>query len=130
MLGRIPETPEHLSTGRRGEEAAFLYLRRQGCVVVARGWRSGKAPGDLDLIVWEGSTLCFVEVKTRSSRKVATAESAVDQGKMRTLRRLARQYLRSLPAQPSSLRFDVLSIYFEEPAAPDFQFFRDAFPWH
>lgn len=129
-MGRAPRLPPHLAVGQRGEEAAYLYLRRQGSVVVARGWRSGKAPGDLDLIAWEGPTLCFVEVKTRTSRKNATAESAVDENKMRTLRRLARLYLRSLPAEPEQIRFDVLSIYFEDHSAPDFELYRNAFAWH
>lgn len=129
-LGRAPHIPAHLEVGQRGEEAAYLYLRRQGSIVVARGWRSGKAPGDLDLIAWDGPTLCFVEVKTRTSRKVATAESAVDENKMRSLRRLARLYLRSLPTQPEQIRFDVLSIYYEDSSAPDFQLYRNAFAWH
>src|SRR5271154_103436 len=87
------QQPAHLELGRRGEEAAYFYLRRLGYVVVARGWRTAKVRGDLDLVAWEGVTLCFIEVKTRSSRNVATAESAVDEDKTRVLRRMARQYL-------------------------------------
>ncbi|MGB8535672.1 MAG: YraN family protein [Acidobacteriaceae bacterium] len=120
----------HLELGRRGEEAAFFYLRRRGYIVVARDWRSGKARGDLDLVAWEGQTLCFIEVKTRGSRNVATAESAVDQDKARVLRRLARQYLLALPDTPDQVRFDVLSIYYEAQKAADIQLFRGAFDWH
>jgi putative endonuclease len=119
----------HLELGRRGEEAAFFYLRRRGYIVVARGWRSAKVAGDLDLVAWEDSTLCFIEVKTRTSRNVATAESAVDQDKTRVLRRMARQYLLALPVAPDQVRFDVLSIYYlgQEPA--EIQLFRGAFDW-
>ena len=60
--------------GDRGEEAAYFHLRKKGCMVVARRWRSSRQPGDLDLVCWEGDTLCFVEVKTRSRFDVATAE--------------------------------------------------------
>ncbi len=126
-LGRRPARPEHLETGRRGEEAAYFYLRRLGYIVVARGWRSGKVRGDLDLVAWENATLCFVEVKTRSSHAVATAEAAVDEEKMQALRRLARQYLRALPVAPEQVRFDVLSIYFE--AQTTFELFRGVFSW-
>ena len=119
--------PAHLELGRRGEEAAYFYLRRRGYTVVARDWRSGKARGDLDLVAWENDTLCFVEVKTRSSRLVATAESAVDEEKTQVLRRLARQYLRAMPKTPDQVRFDVLSIYFEP--QPDFELIRGAFDW-
>src|ERR1700756_955524 len=92
------EEAAHLATGRRGERAAYFYLRRRGFVVVARDWRSGIVRGDLDLIAWEGDTLCFVEVKTRTTRAVATAEASVDEDKRRNLRRLAQHYLRQLPS--------------------------------
>jgi putative endonuclease len=120
----------HLELGRRGEEAAFFYLRRRGYTVVARDWRSGKVPGDLDLVAWEGNTLCIVEVKTRTSRNVATAESAVDSDKTRALRRLARQYLLALPEVPDQVRFDVLSIYYQAQKSVDIELFRGAFGWH
>ncbi len=126
-LSRRPARPEHLELGRKGEEAAYFYLRRLGYTVVARGWRSGKVRGDLDLVAWESDTLCFVEVKTRSSHMVATAEAAVDDDKMRALRRMARQYLRAMPLAPDRVRFDVLSIYFE--AETTFELFRGAFAW-
>src|ERR1700728_488214 len=120
----------HLELGRRGEEAAFFYLRRCGYTVVARDWRSGKVRGDIDLVAWEGTTLCFVDVKTRTSRNVATAESAVDSDKTRVLRRLARQYLLALPEAPDEVRFDVLSIYYEAQQPVDIQLFRGAFGCH
>jgi putative endonuclease len=127
---QMPPGPKHLEIGRQGEEAAYFYLRRSGFIVVARGWRSTKLRGDLDLIAWEGRTLCFVEVKTRSSRQVATAESAVDEEKMKMLRRVARHYIRGLPAPPEQTRFDIVSIYFVEGKAPDLELFRDAFGWY
>ncbi|MGC2404025.1 MAG: YraN family protein [Acidobacteriaceae bacterium] len=121
--------PAHLELGERGEEAAFFYLRRHGYTVVAHGWRTAKVRGDLDLVAWEGPTLCFVEVKTRSSRSVATAEAAVDHDKIQMLRRLARQYLLVLPDPPEQIRFDVLSIYFQADNPVDFELFRGAFAW-
>jgi len=129
-LRRGSTRPAHLEVGRRGEEAAFFYLRRRGYIVVARGWRSGKVRGDLDLVAWENDTLCFIEVKTRTSRNVATAESAVDDDKTRVLRRLARQYLQALPVAPEQVRFDVLSIYFEAQKPADYEHIRNAFDWH
>ena len=126
-LRRGGARPAHLELGRRGEEAAYFYLRRSGYIVVARGWRSGKARGDLDLVAWDGDTLCFVEVKSRAGRDFATAEASVDDDKTRTLRRLARQYLNSMDRVPDELRFDVLSIYFEPKM--EFELVRSAFAW-
>jgi len=126
-LHRGARRAAHLELGRRGEEAAYFYLRRRGLVMVARNWRNGKAQGDLDLIGWEKDTLCFIEVKTRSSRDVATAEAAVDTDKIRVLRRLARQYLLAMPEAPEQTRFDILSIYYENNEAPGIEWLCGAF---
>lgn len=126
---RRPSRSEHLNTGARGERAAFFWLRRRGYIVVARSWRSARSPGDLDLIAWDGDELCFVEVKTRTTRAVAPAQLAVDHDKRRTLRRLARHYMRQLPNRDVSARFDILSIYFEPGKQPDFEHFPCAFGW-
>jgi putative endonuclease len=128
-LKRRRAGPAHLELGRRGEEAAFFHLRRLGYTVVARGWRSPRVRGDLDLVTWENNTLCFIEVKTRTSRSAASAESAVDSDKTRVLRRMARQYLSDLPVAPDQVRFDVLSIYFEAQQPAEFQLFPNAFDW-
>lgn len=119
----------HLKTGIEGERAAFFWLMRRGYVVVARSWHSSRAPGDLDLIAWQGETLCFVEVKTRTTRAVAPAQMAVDYRKRRVLRRLARHYMRQLPSREVETRFDILSIYFERDKPPDFEHFPGAFGW-
>ena len=126
---RRREEPAHLATGRRGELAAYFYLRHLGYIIVARGWRSSRSRGDTDLIAWDGDTLCFIEVKTRSTREVATAEAAVDEDKRRTLRRLASNYRRQLPQKDVTARFDILSIYFEKEKAAEFELFRGAFDW-
>jgi len=127
-LGRATFHASHLALGIRGEEAAFFYLRRQGYVITARSWRSHRYAGDIDLIGWDGDCLCFIEVKTRTTREVASAESAVDERKRRTLRKMARHYLRHLPA-PAAIRFDVLAIYFETGKPADFTLFKGAFGW-
>jgi putative endonuclease len=119
--------PQHQSTGRRGEEAAYFYLRSLGYIVVARNFRSPRRRGEIDLIAWDKDVLCFVEVKTRTSRDIKPAEAAVDRGKQRELVGMAREYLRHLP--PScQWRFDVLSVYFERLAPPQFELFQNAIP--
>ncbi|HVI07354.1 MAG TPA: YraN family protein [Candidatus Binatia bacterium] len=118
--------PHHL-TGRRGEEAAYFYLRKLGYIMVARNFRSPRCRGEIDLIAWDRDVLCFIEVKTRTTREVKPAEAAVDQHKRRELRSVARDYLRRLP--PSChWRFDVVSVYYEQSQAsrPQIELFRNA----
>ncbi len=126
-----PALAAHLMTGVNGEDAAYFYLCRKGYVVVARRWSSENAPGDIDLIAWQGPMLCFIEVKTRTAHDMAPAEAAVDSHKRHTLRRLARQYLRRLPQQtPPQVRFDVLSVYLVPGEKKEFVHFENAFGWN
>jgi putative endonuclease len=128
--GRGDALPAHLATGIEGETAAFFYLRRKGYVVVARRWSSGDVPGDVDLIAWQGTMLCIVEVKTRTARDASPAEIAVDSHKRNTLRRLARRYVRQLPQESAPpVRFDVLSVYLVPGEKKEFQHFEGSFGW-
>ena len=129
-LARETQLPEHLQTGRLGEDAAYFYLRELGFTVVARDFRSPRRRGDVDLIAWEGETLCFVEVKTRSRRAFKPAEAAVDAEKRAAVSAVAQEYLRSVAlarGKAPQFRFDVVSIYLESNGASDITLFRDAF---
>ena len=61
----------HLALGRRGEELAADYLRGHGYRLVAsnfklgvgRNRRGAVVQAEIDLVAYEGSTLCFVEVR-------------------------------------------------------------------
>ncbi len=117
----------HQLTGKRGEEDAYFYLRRAGYVIVARNFRVPRRRGEIDLIGWDGDTLCFIEVKTRTSHEVKPAEAAVDAAKRRELRIMANEYLRHLRHTPA-WRFDIVSVYYEHNVAlPEFELFKNAF---
>ena len=60
-------------TGVRGETYAYWYLRRKGYVFVARNYMSRGAKGEIDLIGYDGKTLAFVEVRTRTVSDAMTA---------------------------------------------------------
>ncbi|HMK23130.1 MAG TPA: YraN family protein [Terriglobales bacterium] len=121
------ELPSHQRTGRRGEEDAYFYLRQRGYVMVARNYRSPRRRGEIDLVGWDREVLCFIEVKTRSSREVKPAEAAVDREKRRELAAMAREYLRGMP-EAVPWRFDVVSVYYEsDPANVEIELFKNAF---
>jgi putative endonuclease len=124
------KTPEHIVTGRRGEEAAYFHLRRQGYVMVARNYRSRRRRGEVDLIGWDGDVLCFVEVKTRTTRDVKPAEAAVDEHKRYELAGVAREYQHRVSRSRDSarIRFDIVSIYYESGKNPEITLFKNAFP--
>jgi len=133
LLQRVPEQPQHLRIGQRGEELAYFYLRRMGYVIVARNYRSRRRQGEIDLIGWDGDVLCFIEVKTRTTRDVKPAEAAVDVEKQRDLRAAARQYLQQRPVRPhvaqrtQHFRFDIVTLYLLDGSNPEFTLFKNAF---
>jgi putative endonuclease len=70
--------------------------------------------------------LCFIEVKTRTSRNVKPAEAAVDGEKRRELANMARAYLRRVP-DAVQWRFNVVGVYYENPrAAAAIELFKNA----
>ena len=130
-LGRPPRTAKYLLTGERGELEALFFLRRQGYRIVERRWRADGLRGDLDLIGWDGETLCFVEVKARTKRDFAPARSGVDRDKQRMLRQMARAYRGTLPRpqrRELSTRFDVVSVYLLEEKV-ECELARGVFSW-
>jgi putative endonuclease len=130
-LGRAPRVTAHLATGLRGELEALFELRKMGYTVVARRWKSTKLRGDVDLIGWEGNSLCFIEVKTRTERDAVPALFAVDADKQQMLHKMARAYLRNFPEKHRrkiSVRFDVVSVYLQ-PSGTEFEVLKGAFGW-
>lgn len=99
-------------TGVRGETYAYWYLRRHGYVMIARNFTFRGMKGEIDLVGYDGETVAFVEVKTRtaSGGEFGSPEEAVTRDKQRHLSRMARQFLREYRVPGVPFRFDVLAI--------------------
>lgn len=104
--------PKRRATGQQGEALAQAYLARRGYEVIAANWRCGE--GELDLIMQNGDTLVFVEVRTRRSTLRGLAEESVTPAKQRRLATLAHAYLQQLAEQGTPWhgpwRIDVLAL--------------------
>jgi len=111
--------------GRRGEDLAHRFLRRQGLTIVARNYRSRSGSGELDIIAWERDTLVFVEVKARACADFGSPDRAVGLQKEKDLRRAAGDYLRRSGTAWEQARFDLLNIILSEP--PEIEWVKDAF---
>jgi putative endonuclease len=111
--------------GRVGEDLAHRYLRRRGCTIVARRYRPPAGGGELDLVIWHGERLAFVEVKTRASTDFGTPDRAVDAEKRKYLARAGRDYARRAGVEWQKVRFDIVSVVLGRP--PQIEWIRDAF---
>jgi putative endonuclease len=99
-------------TGIRGETYAYWYLRRHGYIFIARNYTAPGIKGEIDLVGYDGPTLAFVEVRTRTEGKDAggTPEDSMTREKRRLLVRMARRFLTERRVEGCPFRFDVLAI--------------------
>jgi len=123
--GRRRSWNPELALGRRGEDLAHRYLRREGYLIVARNYRLAAGDAEADLIAWEGEHLVFIEVKSRGSEEHSLPERAIGEEKRTHLRRVAREYARRTSTPWERVRFDVVTVVFDRP--PRLQLFRNAF---
>ena len=126
VLRRPKDLPPAARLGREGEEAAYWHLRGKGFIMVARNYRARGSHKEIDLIGWEGDTLVFVEVKTRSPETPVLPEAAVDREKERLLVAAAREYRRQARQPSAPIRFDIVSVL-ASPERMTIEHFRDAF---
>lgn len=108
--------------GRRGEDLAHRYLKRQGYIIVARNWRLPAGDGEADLIAWDGEELAIIEVKTRESAEFGPPDRAIDAEKVRSLARIGRAWARFTAAK--RVRADVVAVVLTDP--PALNLYRDA----
>ena len=107
------------------ETLARAFLTAHGLRPVAAN--AGYRVGELDLVMRDGGTLVFVEVRYRRSTAFGGGAASVDAGKRRRLVRAAEQFLlahREFAALPC--RFDVVAAS-GDPDAPALEWIRDAF---
>ena len=115
--------------GLAGEKLAETYLRKRGLKTVARRFLA-KA-GELDLIMTEGDTLVFVEVKTQRDRTWNDPEERVGATKQRRLFKAARWFVSSNKRyQDRPYRFDIVAVTIPEEGDPRIAHHTDAFAPH
>jgi putative endonuclease len=127
VIGRLFDAlryAKHRNSGRRGEDLAHRFLRRNGFTIVARNYRLAAGDAEADLIAWEGDTLVIVEVKSRASLDYGPPDRAIGAEKRRHLLRVAREYSRKSGVSWERVRLDVVTVILSDP--PRVNLFRGA----
>jgi len=108
----------HFDLGAHGEALAIEHLEHLCYRIVAanftvpigRNTRDVIVKAEIDLVAYDGSTLCFIEVKTRASDQLAAPQANVDLRKRRQIARAARGYRRMFGLLGSPFRYDVVTV--------------------
>ena len=93
--------------GRQWEDAALAYLGRHGLVLVEANFRCKL--GEIDLILRDGTTFVFVEVRQRAAGAPVSAADSIGPAKIRRIIRAAEFYLQRFDRMPPC-RIDVVAI--------------------
>jgi len=113
--------------GDHFEQLALHWLQQQGLQIIQQNFSCRF--GEIDLIMLDGSSVCFIEVKYRKSNAFGGTAFSIPRSKQNKITRSALSYITSHKVyQQHSYRFDALFI---QPAgrAPElhYEWIRNAF---
>ena len=111
--------------GRRGEELARKYLENKGYHFVTCNFK--RVHGEIDLIMEDGATLVFVEVKSRHNRKYGEPAEAVNYAKQRHILYCAKIYISEKRIGGRRIRFDVVEVMISTAGEAKFRHIKNAF---
>lgn len=114
----------NLYLGSLGEEASLRFLKSKGYKILARNYKSRL--GEIDIVACDRDTVCFVEVKTRSSDKFGLPQEALSNFKQRQIAKTALKFLKENKLLDKKARFDVVSVTYQGDL-PKIDLITDAF---
>ncbi len=97
-----------MSSGAQAEQAAANFLQAKGLLLLHRNYRCRF--GEIDLIMQDGATLVFVEVRLRARDDFGGAAASIVASKQGKLLTTARHYLSTLRKIPPC-RFDAVLLH-------------------
>ncbi len=130
---KSPLVSETMRVGQLGETLACRFLMKNRCRLVVANFKvpigrnsiGATVTGEIDIIALdENDTLCFVEVKTRTSDAYAAPVAAVDLKKQRQIIRTARMYRKIFNLHDIAFRYDVVSIVLGKDDKPVIEHFK------
>lgn len=117
--------PDRRARGAAVEAAARAHLLREGLRDVAAN--ANYRFGELDLVMLDGATLVFVEVRYRRDARFGGGAASIDVHKRRRIVQAAQAFLAHHPRHADApCRFDVIEAD-GDPERPSLRWLRDAF---
>lgn len=111
-----------MKIGAQAEQWAAQYLQQHGLKPITQNFRSRF--GEIDLIMQDGATLVFIEVRLRRNANFGGAAASIDARKQQRIIHTAQQYLASLARTPPC-RFDV--VLMDDAQGHNVQWLKNAF---
>jgi putative endonuclease len=114
-----------IEIGRSGEEAAVEFLKQNGYRIIQRNYKNKL--GEIDIVAKDDNTLCFIEVKTRTSFTFGYPQEAITLTKQKKINKVAMSYLKQYNLLNNPARFDIISVVLNNQNKFDIDIIKDAF---
>ncbi len=118
-------TRRHLDQGRWAEDLAVQWLIKNRYRPLERNYRN--LFGEIDIIAKDGQTLCFIEVRSRSTTDHGHPFESISMAKQEKLIRTAQGYLARQDNLDNDCRFDIVAVTPQENGEPIVEIIKDAF---
>jgi putative endonuclease len=102
-------TKKNLEVGKRGEDLAEEYLKKEGYCVLAKNYKNKY--GEIDIIINKGKELIFVEVRSKTEEKFGSPEETVKKKKKEKLEKNALAYT-AFHNYNGAYRIDLICVVF------------------
>lgn len=121
----MPKTiSSNIDIGRKGEDAAVMYLIQRGFKLIGRNIRTEY--GEIDIVAENNGNLVFVEVKARRSRKYGFPEEAINSIKQDHMINSALAYIQEKCEVDVNWRIDVIAINLRPGGKHEIEWFKNA----
>lgn len=116
------------SFGSDQEEIALNMLLEKGYHLVKKNFHFGRS-GEIDLVMRDGETWVFVEVKARRSHEFGLPEDSITPRKRSQIRRVALGFAHVMKLEEYEARFDVVAVDYVagDDGKPEIRHHVDAF---
>lgn len=115
---------DNLYFGKAGEDKAADFLAANGYKILKRNYKTRL--GEIDIVARDKETICFVEVKSRTTERFGLPQEAISKSKQRQIAKAALMFLKENDLLDSFTRFDAVSVLFGQDK-PKLELIKNAF---
>ncbi|NRB39820.1 MAG: YraN family protein [Pseudomonadales bacterium] len=122
----MPKHPDSNAIGQHYEALALQFLQDKGLKLLESNFHCRL--GEIDLIMQDDQTLCFIEVRFRRQKKFGSAMESITRPKQQRILKTAAFYLSShVKHQQDFCRFDVIAIELDSSQQAQYHWLKAAF---
>ena len=118
-------TIARIKTGKKGEDLAFSYLKKERYKIIERNYRT--KCGEIDIIAKDKDVTVFIEVRSGNTEKFGLPEETINKRKQQQIAKSALFYIKRYGLEKENSRFDVVCVKDVDSEFPKIRLIKNAF---